>query len=178
MRLQAECVPAPACLSNIPQAEINRSSSLHITTYQEGARGGGSADKKSKGGRIEVKNEAGVGSDLLQRMARFHFCCEECLCIYISWRVCFYTIILYISDVALKLHKTEKLYSPLGSDSSANNNKNMFLQNISAASPPVCREHHRIHQPLAIVLKCMIITAISKMSRPLCLNSTQSRTLN
>lgn len=56
MRLQPECVPAAACLSNIPPAEINRSSSLHITIYQEERGGGGGGeDKKLKEGRGEEK---------------------------------------------------------------------------------------------------------------------------
>lgn len=35
VRLQPLRVPATACSSDTPSAKINRSSSLHITTYQE-----------------------------------------------------------------------------------------------------------------------------------------------
>lgn len=48
VRLQPECVPAAACLSNIPPAEINRSSSLHITTYQEEEGGLGVGVRKEE----------------------------------------------------------------------------------------------------------------------------------
>lgn len=51
--LQPECVPAAAWLSNIPAAEINRSSSLHITTYREEMRGRGRqrCGQEIKGGK-------------------------------------------------------------------------------------------------------------------------------
>lgn len=35
VRLQPDCAPAAACSPNIPAAQINRSSSLHIAAYQD-----------------------------------------------------------------------------------------------------------------------------------------------
>lgn len=64
VRLQPECVPAAACLSNIPSAKINRSSSLHITTYQEEGR---------------IKGRIRRGEKWRRRKGEeCHLCCYHC----------------------------------------------------------------------------------------------------